>query len=181
MLPLCFAMLDSEDDEEKFEEFYKKYRQLAFYVCNDILHDYELAEDAVSETFLKFASMFYRIKDINAITTRHFVIIVAKHKAMKMYNKIKKSPESYEELEESEIPADINFEEKAIGRMECADIYQKVLLSLPKKYYDVMYMSVVLQLTPKEIAKMLDLNVKAVYKRMDRAKKIIKDKLSRLM
>ncbi len=180
MLSLCFAMLDSEDDESKFEEFYNKYKQLAFYICNDILHDYNLAEDAVSETFLKFASMFYKIKDINAITTRHFVIIVAKHKAMKLYNKIKKLPDSFEELDETEIPADMNFEEKAIGRMECTDIYQKVLLSLPKKYYEVMYMSVVLQLTPKEIAKMLDLDVKAVYKRMDRAKKMIKDKLNKL-
>ncbi len=179
VIAICFAMLDSDEDEIRFSEFYEKYKQLVFVICKDILNDDGLAEDAVIDTFLKFATMFYKVRDINSETTKHYVIIVAKHKAMKCYNKMKNIPQPCED-DEIDAFVDVDFEEKAISRMDCVEIYNEVLRSLPDKYYDVMYMTVVLQLTPKEIAKSLDLELKNVYKRIERAREMIKKKLDKL-
>lgn len=47
---LLLAMIDNEEDKSKFEQLYNQYKQLMFYIANGILHDENLAEDAVQHT-----------------------------------------------------------------------------------------------------------------------------------
>lgn len=50
---LYLQMIDAPKDRSKFERLYLAYRDLMFYVANQILHNEQDAEDAVHQAFLK--------------------------------------------------------------------------------------------------------------------------------
>lgn len=60
--------------------------------------------------------------------------------------------------------------------------YQKLLQTiseLPLIYKDILFMHYVNHYTNKEISKMLDISVDNVWKRIERAKKLLKEKLEK--
>ena len=48
-------MVDTTEEKRKFVILYENYRYLMLKVAVDILHDYQLAEDAVQEAFVRVA------------------------------------------------------------------------------------------------------------------------------
>lgn len=175
MIALCFAMLD-DGDEDKFRRFYKRYIKLVLYILNDILHDSHLAEDVASDCFIMFAEMFYKIRDVDSKETENYVIIATRHKGFKMYNKRKKEPE-FIDIDSLDAEDPYVFEEHVMGDMMEERIYEEVLMKLPEKYYEVLYLSVVLDFTPQDIAKTLDISVDNAYKRINRARKVVDNML----
>lgn len=49
---MYMALLDTEEQRDKFEYIYQKYRGFMYHVAMQTLGDHYLAEDAVHETFL---------------------------------------------------------------------------------------------------------------------------------
>ena len=47
MLATLLLLIDSEEDQRKFEELYHQYKQLMFYVARDYFHKESAIEDAV--------------------------------------------------------------------------------------------------------------------------------------
>lgn len=58
------AALDSERERTKFEQVYLTYRQVMFYTANSILHDPQLAEDAVHQAFLRILDHMQNIGEV---------------------------------------------------------------------------------------------------------------------
>lgn len=52
MLTLYLSMLDTEE-KSKMEELYNTYKGLMLHIAFDILKDYDLANDALHDAFLK--------------------------------------------------------------------------------------------------------------------------------
>ena len=52
MLGVCFTIIDDENDKDKFEELYLKYRQRMYAIAYSILRNLHDAEDAVGHAFL---------------------------------------------------------------------------------------------------------------------------------
>ncbi|EGT4060805.1 sigma-70 family RNA polymerase sigma factor, partial [Clostridioides difficile] len=50
---IYLSIIDSEEEKDKFEKIYEKYKKLMFYIANQILQDEQLSEDAVHNAFLK--------------------------------------------------------------------------------------------------------------------------------
>lgn len=55
----------------------------------------------------------------------------------------------------------------------------KTISELPEIYKDVIFLYYLEDFTTKEIADMLDITVQAVWKRLERAKKLLKENLER--
>ena len=55
----------------------------------------------------------------------------------------------------------------------------KVISELPQIYKDIVYLYYLEEFTAKEVAKMLNISVNTVWKRAERAKKLLKDALER--
>ena len=87
-----------------------------------------------------------------------------------MYNKMKNDPILYGD--KMEIEDKYIFEEHVIGK----EISKNILLRLPEKYYEVLYLSVSLNLTGEQIAHSLDISVNTVYKRLQRAREMIRER-----
>ncbi len=54
MLPIYLALLETEEEKQKFGLIYEKYRKLMHWVAKGILNDDRLAEDAVHEAFFAY-------------------------------------------------------------------------------------------------------------------------------
>ncbi|MFA0816688.1 MAG: hypothetical protein ACC608_12995 [Anaerofustis sp.] len=50
---MIIMTIANNEDRNKAEQLYNRYRCTMLYIANGILHDNNLAEDAVSESFIK--------------------------------------------------------------------------------------------------------------------------------
>lgn len=170
MIILVCDLIDDEQDKHRFEDIYNKYKNLSAHICFDILKDYSQAEDAVSEVFFKLAKNFKSFQYVNEDKTKNYIKILSRHISINMYNKMKNDPILYGD--KMEIEDKYIFEEHVIGK----EISKNILLRLPEKYYEVLYLSVSLNLTGEQIAHSLDISVNTVYKRLQRAREMIRER-----
>ena len=73
---ICYlAMLDSEEDKDKFTLLYERYSQPMFYIAKQILKDVQGAEDCVHDAFLKILQNMDKVGKAEDARTRSFVFI----------------------------------------------------------------------------------------------------------
>jgi len=173
MLPIYLAMLDGEEDKNKFELLYITYRKLMFHVANRILNDERLAEDAVHQAFVKILENFDKIENISCHKTRSYVVTIVRNTAINMYNRKKRHPAV--PIEE----AAFCIAEERLERTDDLDSLAEAVLKLPAIYKDALKLKYVQEFSNEEIAKMLDISEVAVRKRLERAKRKLEEILKR--
>lgn len=174
MINVYFSVLDTAEDKTEFEDLYIKYKQQMYSVAYSILHNVEDSEDAVHNAFLKIADNFEKIKNFSCQELQSYIVIIIRNVSINIYRKNKKNSERIAEPDDNQPTVDINF-------FENID-YQKLLQTiseLPLIYKDILFMHYVNHYTTKEISKMLDISVDAVWKRIERAKKLLKQELEK--
>lgn len=155
------------------EELYVKYRQLMFYVANEILDDAQLAEDAVQEAFIRIAKNMHKINCSNPGSAKAFLVTVVRNVALTM---LKKENHYYDFSEYQDLIVEKQEVEKdVLDRMEVKS-YILAICKLPERYRDILYLHCVQEYTIAEISKILQLSQEVVKKRIQRGrKKILKD------
>ena len=171
------AALDSERERTKFEQVYLTYRQVMFYTANSILHDPQLAEDAVHQAFLRILDHMQNIGEVECPQTKSFVVIIVRNISINLYNsRKKKAVVSFDELENwtadtAAVPVD--EVESREGYMHLMDLIDR----LPEGYRSVLMLKYDNGFSTGEIASMLNLSEENVKKRLQRAKKKLEQEL----
>jgi len=172
-LLVYLSMLDSSDDRYKFEVIYNTYKQLMYYIADDILGDTTDSEDVVHEAFLKIIEVFEKIKNPTSPQTRSLIVTITENKAIDLYRKRKKiSIVPYEEKYLG-IP-----ERSKIDQIADKEIVAKAILSLPGKYREVLLLKYAQGYSTDEIAVILSLTKENVKKTIQRARKRLEEVLS---
>lgn len=168
-------MIDNEEERSKFEALYFKYRQLMFQVANDILKDDYLAEDAVHKAFEKIMKNLDKIHDVECPKTKGFIVIVVKHVAIDFYRKRKR--ENIVELNENEGIREyvLNVEQVVIDKIEHP--LTRAILLLPHHYSEIILLKYSHNYTERQIADLLGLSEENAKKRLQRAKKKLREKM----
>lgn len=167
---LYLQMLSSDDDREKFEELYSKYRLLMFSIAKEILKNNEDSEDAVHQAFLSLVRYIDKIESVNSPETQSLVSIITKNKAIDIYRK--RTKESCIDIEEA-------FMGKQIVLQEDNNLAQ-IILGLPPKMRDILLLHYDNGYSTLEISKMLNMKQNTVQKNITRAKRIINSQLNNL-
>lgn len=165
---LYMAMLDTDEEKEKFSLLYHKYRYFLWYLANERLKDAMLAEDAVQETFLALTRHMNKIQDVNAASTRNFLATITKNKALDMLRKHTEEPA--EDLPEQADPCGGD----ALDQYICREGYEeicKAVAGLDEIYRVVFEYKYLHELSDKEIADLLGITPKTVNVRIFRARK----------
>ena len=171
---IYLSMIDDYDDRYKFARVYATYKDLMLNRALDILKDHELAEDAVHNAFLKIIKNIDKIDDVNNLRTQGFCVVVVDNIAKTMYNKEHKVKfieltDMESDVNVAEIIEDKNVVENLMARMnDLPDIYRYVFVL---KYFN--------NLSDRDIAETLNLNISTVRKRLQRGKKLLKNLLKR--
>ena len=153
-------MLDSPEEKALFECLYLKYRDLMFYIANQILQNRQDAEDAVHAAFVAVAEHMDKISCVDCPQTKGYIVTITENKAIDLYRQKKRHPQTLY-LEETE-GLTISYE----GKLAIAGCFAK----LPGRYRDILLQRYRYGYTVKEISKMLHITEANAKKRILRAK-----------
>lgn len=167
-------MLNTDEEKFLFENLYNEHKTTLFNIAYNILKDVQLSEDVVHETFLSLASNMKKIIGNNSIQTRNYLIIIVRNHAFKTYNKSKKeicTNDVYEEIPDAH-NLEIDIESKTTQEaLFC------MIKELDEKYADALMLKYFYDMKHKDIAKLLGISVENVKIRINRGKKLLKEKL----
>ncbi len=158
MLNVFLQIVDTPEEQSRFEDLYYSYRKLMFYIASEILHDPGLAEDAVNEAFFRIAKNFSKINEVHCPRTRNFIVIIVRNIAVAAEEFV----DTMAELPES--------------RLEFTET-KRVIRELPAIYRDVLLLFFVDGYETKEIAEFLGLRRETVKKRLQRGRVILQERL----
>lgn len=88
---IYLQMIETAEDQSKFEHIYKEYRKLMFRVALKYLKHEQDVEDAVHHAFVKIAE---NIKDVEPVSpkTRQYVVTIVENRAMDVLRMHSKHP-----------------------------------------------------------------------------------------
>jgi len=84
---ILLMMVDTPEEKRKFVILYENYRYLMLKVAVDILHDYQLAEDAMQEAFVRVAKHMENVGQPEETATKRYLITITKHAAIDLYRR----------------------------------------------------------------------------------------------
>ena len=158
---------ESARDEDKFEFLYQKYKNLCLKKAYDILGDYMLAEDAVSEAYIRVYKNLHKIEDPASNRSISFVVTIAKNAALTLLSRQKSS--SQEELDES-LEDDFDLEDEVAARLQTQDVLAAIN-QLSEDLRSVFLLKYAHDLSHKEIGAALGISENNVTVRIHRARK----------
>jgi RNA polymerase sigma-70 factor (ECF subfamily) len=157
--------------ENVFVESFSLYGDAIFRFCMVKVSNVELAEDMTQEVFTRY---WQYLRDGKEMThTRSFLYTIANNMAKDWYKK-KKADSLDQKMESGNIPTDTASSPEVIAR------YQEVLYTiedLEHKDKEVLLLTYVEGLPPKDIAEVLGENANAISVRLNRASKRLQQKL----
>jgi len=169
LILLTFA---DESEKSKFEYIYGKYKKLLLYKANGILNDYSLAEDAVSEAFLRIYKNLHKIDDPDSVMTVSFLNVIVRNTAINILNKNKNISVSDTDIYDNDLQSDFDLEEQVISET-VADGMLQVVDKLKDELKECFLLMYAHDLSYKEISKILNISEDNVTVRIHRAKKKI--------
>ncbi|HEK4533720.1 TPA: sigma-70 family RNA polymerase sigma factor [Clostridioides difficile] len=171
---LYLTIINSEEERNKFEDIYIKYKKLMFYVANQILKDEALSEDAVHNAFLKIIDNLDKINDANSPKTKGFVVIIVKRISINIYNRRKK--EEISNINDGSYKfSSLDLSIEKLG--ECSYLVE-ALKKLSETDLQVILLKYSHGFSIKEISKILNIKEVNLYKRNKRALEKLKKILS---
>ena len=164
LILLTFA---TEEERLKFERLFEKYQKLLLHKAFGILHDYALAEDAVSEAYIRIYRNLSKIEDADSPKTASFLITIVKNTSLTILEKQKKYglPDDDIEAESS----GYNIEEDILSAAMAGDMF-KIVDKLKEDLRAPFLLKYAHDLSHKEIAALLHISENNVTVRIHRAK-----------
>jgi len=173
LLLFYLSLIENEEDKSKFARLYDSYAKSMKYVAVEMLNDEFLAEDAVYEAFIKLTRYINGVDENDTQKTKAFVVIIIKSVCKDMIRKSKRDKSfSSEEIEEI---GSVN--DDAFKNIEFDYIYSAIE-SLSDTYREIIELKVYHDLSDKEIADILCITNATVRKRLQRAREILRNKLT---
>ena len=175
-------MLKGKNDNiALIEMLYDRYEQRIYRIAYLVLKDSYQAEDAVSETFIKVIKNVRNIWTMDQKRMDSYITKLARNTAVDQYRKNKRETSRVVSVDaETDRDSDISHNpiEDMIAALGSSQLVREFVDLLPDKYRQVIICIVFHELSGRETALMLGIGEGTVRKRYERAKKILKKKLS---
>ena len=164
LLLLTFA---SFEQQSKFEYLYNRYKNLLFHKAWQILQDHMLAEDAVSEAYIRIYRNLHKIEDVDSPRCAAFLVTITRNTALTILNRNKR--ELMEEIDET-LPDQINIEDSVLSEMSRERI-TGLLDQLDEDMRNIFLLRYAYDLPSREIAAQLGTTENNINVKLHRARK----------
>ena len=154
-------------DRQRIEGFYQQYNRLMFQIARLILADSALAEDAVSEAFVKLIQHHEKFRAMEPHQAKAYIISTLRTTALNLRKQ--KRPVVSDEALVLLPDGNVDIESEAVAK-ESRGRVQEVIAQLPDKLRIVAHGYFVQGLGHEEIARLYGISVSASKKRLERAK-----------
>ena len=129
MLAACLTLIDGAGEKDRFSEIYDTLERKLFALSMNRLHDTGLAEDAVSETFLRLAVNWSKLKAFDDRELTAYTVIINRNLCRDMLSSEIRFQKA-RELDNSDEPAD-----------ELCHLTAEAVAELPELYRDTVMLS----------------------------------------
>ena len=164
-------------DESALTELVVAYRlPLIAFVCTYI-HDEFIAEDIVSEVFVRLLVKEPKLRDEKVLKT--YLFSVAKNMSIDYLRKRKREKAWVEECEKTAGCKTSWFIENALIQSEEKKELFNAIETLPAGYRETLYLHYFEEMTIEQIAKTMGKTKKQIYNLLARAKKLLSEKLEK--
>lgn len=155
------------------EHCFSLYEHKMYYIAYSVLHDVQLAEDAVQDAFVRLIRSGKVFEDASSVECQRYIYTIIKNVSLNSYRKKKREAEIMY-LADEKIMEQVKSEEDIDGTN-----VEELMEGLPKKYTDVIEALVIENQPVGEVAARLDITEVNVRKRFERAKKMMKSRSER--
>lgn len=174
------AMVLARAEEDQLELAVRQHAQLVYRIAYSVLRNHHDAEDAAQETFVRVLRAKRKLSTVD--DPRKWIACIAWRVAVE---RRKKAPEVPLETTEAAVLSQlrsqlISAEDNVLGQ-EMAGLVESLISALPAQLRDALTLSTVQELSPGEIAGVLEISEAAVRSRIFRARQTLKEKLETLL
>ena len=170
MLMYYLQLIETEEDRQLFTGIYEAHKKQMQWVAYHILHNRDLAEDAVHTAFVGLVNNMNSVRGRSGEDVKNYVLKAAKHAAINMLKKETMQqeflPELWEETEQDSVLEQLcareGFEETV-----------KAILRLKEPYSAVLYCYYVMEMDYDAIADVLQRKSATVRQQMHRGKQML--------
>lgn len=171
MINIYLSVLKTDQEKSQFEELYIKYKNRMYSISYSILNNKEDVEDCVQQAFLTIANNFDKIREFSCGELEAYIVVIIRNISIDIFKKNKKSAEHLTEFDEEQA-VDLSF----FDNFEYNRLIE-IISGLPQKYKDILFLYYLEEFSAKKIAEMLGISTNNVYKRLERAKMLLKAEL----
>ena len=157
---IYLQVIDTIEQQSAFEQVYKAYRNLMFYVANNILHNEQDAEDAVHNAFVAIAENIQKIDAPLCPKTKGYVVTIVESKAIDLYRR-KQRRQGVAFCDEISGTETAVLESQGIARC---------FARLPCRYRHILLLKYRYGYNNRELAKLLEISEANAIKLTQRAK-----------
>ena len=169
MLATLLAMLETEEDRERFLKLHGAYEKKLYAVAARVLGDRTAAEDAVQQTWLQIIRRWDRVSQLPWSETEGYLVTAVKNTAVDMLRR---------ERREEALPED--WDPPAPETGETAYRYLVGLIrALPEGYRRILELKCVEEESDREIARRLGLKESTVATRVLRGRALLAEALEK--
>lgn len=169
---IYISMIELGEEKRKFEQLYKEYKQIMFYIANRILRDTYMSEDVVHQGFIRIMNNMDKVGEVESRKTKAFVLVIVENIAIDYYRK--RSKENRLSFDEIEIYVSDVIEE---DNLILSDI-EEAILKLPINYSSILRLKYSQGYKNKEISQILNISEENVRQRISRGKKKLQEILN---
>ena len=161
--------LEKPSSEKAFAELYARYSPRIFAYCRRILGDYDRAQDAFQETFVKFFNSAQQEREMTNVPA--YLLRIARNLCLNM----QRSTKGQISLEEYHLPSSYDMSH---DKKELLLLITQAMETLPLDYKEAFILREYEGLSYQEIADMTESSLSTVKIRIYRAKQKIRDILA---
>lgn len=172
--PLLIYLLALDDPslEDEFRQFFSQHAAAALGVARRHL-DEHLAQDAVSDAFLKLALRFSTVMELSPPKRRSYFLTMVRNCSIDLLRREGR----YTGLEEDEaLPGGLEPEQAAQAAAGY-DALVAAILSMPPTYREVLERRLLFEQTPAETAAAMNLSVSTVNDRFSTGRRLLRESL----
>ena len=165
MLSFFLAMLETEEDRQKFLALYERCNARIERKAKQILKDQQDVEDAVQNTYIKIIRHFEKIYEISCNEWVFWCISIVKNEAYVILRKKQKTV-PFEDWD-----AAVDDAELISGYEDIVALFRRI----PETYRAALEMKLLLDYSGKEIARHLGISESAVNTRISRGRTLLRE------
>lgn len=163
----------TQENSDKIKLLYEIYEQPMYRIAFAVLKDSGLAEDAVSDAFIRIIGRLWKIKDPYSDRTKAYIVKIIKSTSINIYRKNRKVINRETAIDDTVLQisdSSQNTEENVIDRMENQN-RRNLFNKLDEKDRTIITLRYGNDLSWKEVAEQTSMTESTVRKRFERAKK----------
>ena len=171
MLSAALAILETAEQRNELDEFYKENIGKLYSIAISKLHNRQSAEDAIQETFLRICRYPQKFFEIEVHKRLPYAVIIIRNVIYDMFRK--NGMREYDDLTDDTVADEHSVEDIALDNIFTAEL-EEFIRSMPEALRQAITLKLTYDMTSRQIANALGISEAVARKRISNAYKQIR-------